>query len=246
MPVRKSAPATRTAVRTSIREIVDPLDPALGDAYALLGKSFAREERVLLSAWEGSLHERAQGLLADVAWHLLVAEQDGRVVGLASGTYLGNVNVGVIGYLAISPLVRAEGLGTRLRRRLRTLFARDAQRITKGPLDAIIGEVSRSNRWLRTLAGREGVLLLNFPYFQPGLYEGDDASPFVLYYESLTRIRRRLPTSELRRLLFTIWRRIYRISHPLERPAFRAMMTALDNRRTIGPLDLSRTESRDH
>lgn len=246
MPARKAAPAARTPVRTTIREIVDPLDPALGDTYALLAANFTREERVLLSAWKGSLEERAGGLLADVAWHLLVAEQDGRVVGLSSGTYLGNVNVGVIGYLAISPLVRAGGLGTRLRRRLRTLFARDALRITKEPLDAIIGEVSLGNRWLRTLEGREGVLLLDFPYFQPGLYEGDDPSPYVLYYESLGRPRRRFPTSELRRLLFTIWRRIYRVARPLERPAFRAMMKALDNRRTIGPLDLSRMERRDH
>ena len=264
MPVRKSAAVKRTPARTptrtptragtaapaptrtSIREIVDPRDPALREAYALLARSFAREERVLLSSWTGSLREGAQGLLSDVAWHLLVAEQGGHVVGIASGTYLGNVNVGVIGYLAISPLVRAGGLGTRLRRRLRTHFSRDAMRITKAPLDAIIGEVSPSNRWLRTLASREGVIVLDFPYFQPRLYEGDAASPFVLYYESLSRIRQRLPASELRRLLYAIWRRVYRVPRPLERPAFRAMMKALERRRTIGSLDLSRMESRDH
>ncbi|MEO5590119.1 MAG: hypothetical protein ABIS03_11080 [Gemmatimonadaceae bacterium] len=232
-------------MRTSIRQIVDPLDPALSDAYALLAQSFAREERVLLSDWKGSLSETSQGLLTDVAWHLLVAEQEGQVVGIASGMYLGNVNVGVIGYLAIPQLVRANGLGTRLRRRLRALFSRDALRISKKPLDAIMGEVSPANRWLRTLASREGVIVLDFPYFQPRLYDGDEASPFVLYYEPLSRQRRRIPASELRRLLFTIWRRIYRVPRPLERPAFRAMMKALHNRRTIGSLDFSRMERHD-
>jgi len=225
---------------TSISEIVDPRDPALTPAYRLLSKTFAPGERVDKREWVGSLRENAEGLLSDVAWHLLVAQDaDGSVLGLVSGTYLGNVNVGVIGYLAIAPAARSRGLGSRLRARLRSAFARDALRLAGNPLDAVIGEVSPSNRWLRTLATREGVILLDFPYMQPRLRTEDEPSPFTLYYESLGRPRTRLPTSELRKLLYTIWRRIYRIPRPLERPAFRAMIRALEGRRTIGAAKLA-------
>jgi GNAT superfamily N-acetyltransferase len=230
----KMAPSARSnSIR--IREITDPRDAALAKAYRLLSKTFPPGERVDKREWTGSLRESAAQVLSDIAWHLIIAEDaDGTVLGLVSGTYLGNVNVGVIGYLAIDSEKRAAGLGSRLRAHLRRACARDALRIRGTPLDAIIGEVSPSNPWLRKLRTREGVLVLDLPYFQPRLRESDLPSPFALYYESIGRQRKRLPVPELRRILYAIWRRIYRIPRPLERPAFRAMMRALEGRRTIG------------
>jgi len=219
----------------TLREIREPSDPALTRAYRLLSRSFVDGERVDKREWLGSLREAADGLLSDLAWHLIVAEDpDGAVLGLVSGTYLGSINVGVIGYLATTPEARSRGLGSRLRTRLRAAFTKDAERIRGEPIDAIIGEVSSHNRWLRTLAGRPGVILLDFPYLQPKLRAGDAPSPFTLYYESLRRQRTRLPVTELRRILYAIWRRIYRIPRPLDRPGFRAMLRALEGRRTIG------------
>jgi hypothetical protein len=228
-------PTTRSARPLVIREITDPRDPALSKAYRLLSRTFEPGERVDRREWVGSLREGADGLLSDLAWHLIIAEDSRKdVIGLASGTYLGNVNVGVIGYLVITPEVRALGLGSRLRNRLRRAFMRDAARVTGGALKAVVGEVSPSNPWLGKLAARDGVLLLDLRYHQPSLRANDPPSPFTLYYESLGRPRSRIAVSELRRILFAIWRRIYRIARPLDRPAFRAMMRALDGRRTIG------------
>ncbi len=119
----------RATPRTTIRELTDPADPAVRRAYTLLKQTFHRGERVALREWLGSLEESQTRLATDTAWHLLVAEQGTKVVGLASGTYLGNVNVGVIGYLAMVPEVRSQGIGSRLRTRLRARFARDAERI---------------------------------------------------------------------------------------------------------------------
>ncbi len=229
-----SRAAGKKIERTTVRELTDPADPAVRRAYALLKQTFHRGERVALREWLGSLEESRNGLATDTAWHLLVAEQGSKVVGLASGTYLGNVNIGVIGYLAMVPEVRSRGIGSRLRARLRTRFARDAERIAGEPLAAIIGEVSAKNRWLRSLASRPEVLVLDFPYFQPKLTDDDEPSPFVLYYESLRGQRERLPVGELRRILYTVWRRVYRIGRPLDRPAFRLMLRALANRRTVG------------
>lgn len=230
----RSAVTSRVKPRLTIREVTDVADPALRESYGLLRRTFHRGERVTLAEWRGTMVERMSGLWTDLAWHLLVAERDGQVVGLASGTYLGNVNLGVIGYLAISPDARSTGIGSRLRTRLRAIFGRDALRIAGEPLSGIIGEVSIGNPWLEALAKRENVLVLDFQYFQPRLYPEDAASPFALYHESLLGTRRSLPVGELRRILYTVWRRIYRVGRPLSRPAFRKMMRALDGRRTVG------------
>lgn len=239
-------PGTSHRARTTIRQVVDPADPAAQSAYALLERSFDRSELVDYRDWTGSLLEQATELPTDFAWHLIVAEQRGAVVGLSSGTYLGNVNLGVIGYLAADPQVRAHGVGTRLRNRLRRQFARDAERLMQRPLAGIIGEVSVNNPWLRTLATQPEVLVLDFPYFQPPLADDDDPTPFILYYESLLGPRARLPTSELRRILYTVWRRIYRIARPLDRPVFRTMLESLAHRRTVGRLKLLPLTRDDH
>lgn len=229
-------PPAPPRVRITLREVLRPGDPAVAQAYRILSRSFAAGERVARRDWEASLREGTAGVLTDLAWHLIVAEDpDGRVVGFTSGTYLGSVNVGVIGYLAIAPGLRSGGLGSRLRIHLRRRFARDARRIRGEALAGVIGEVAPDNPWLRTLARREGVILLDVPYLQPRLREGDPPSPFTLYYEPLGTPRTRIPAAELRRILFAIWRRIYRVSRPLERPEFRAMLRALAGRRTVGP-----------
>lgn len=220
---------------TRVREIVSPEDRSLPDAHRLLRSTFSRHERVPLAEWRATLRERVRGVWTDYAWHLIVAQRGERIVGLATGTYLGNVNVGIIGYLAIGTAVRSAGLGTRLRTRLREAFQRDALHLMGRKLRGVLGEVSADNPWLATLARRPRVLLLNLPYFQPRLYPGDKPSPFVLYYESLDRPSRWLPASELRRILYAVWRRAYRVTRPLERPAFRQMLRALEGRRRIGP-----------
>lgn len=188
--------------------------------------------------WTNALLEHARGVHTDVAWHLLVAEQKNTVIGIASGTFLGNINVGVVGYLAIAPSAQARGLGARLRRALRRRFVRDAKRITGRQLDGIIGEISLDNPWLRALSRNPAVLPLNFEYYQPRLREDDKPSRFVLYYEAVGRPVKQLGVAELRRILFAMWRRAYRIARPLDRPAFRRMLSSLTNKRTVGRLRL--------
>lgn len=220
--------------RLTIREILSPSDPQLRAAYTLLGKSFTREERVDRLDWNATLREGAEGLWSDYAWHLFIAESGGKVVGLVTGCYLGNVNLGIIGYLAIAADHQAAGAGTRLRHRLRTAFERDARGLGKASLHGIVGEVSLDNPWLRALARRPQVIVLDVPYFQPSLRAEDAPSPFVLYFESLSGPRTFLAVAELRQILFAIWRRSYRIARPLQSPAFRAMLRALEGRRRIG------------
>lgn len=221
--------------RPVVREVVHSADPSVARGHRLLRRIFPRTELVSVVEWRQSLREREAGLWTDVGWHLLVAELDGEVIGVAAGTYLGNVNTGIIGYLAVSRADRHHGIGPMLRARLRALFQRDARQIRGLPLQAVVGEVQPDNPWLRTLARRKRVLALDISYLQPGLRRGERPLPLVCYYESLDRIRRRLPAPMVRRLLYTIWRRIYRIPRPMADPAFRRMLQELSGRSWIGP-----------
>lgn len=225
-----------TAARASIRirEIVVATDPALRPAHRLLASRLPPDEVVPISDWRLSLAERSEDLWTDQRWHLLVAVQRGRVVGMASGSYLGSLNIGMVGYLAIHPSVQGRGVGPRLRSRLRSRFEGDAQTTRGSPLAAILGEVDPANPWLRYLVHRTGAIALDLPYLQPALHGADDPSPLVLYYQSLSGPRSSLPVAEVRRILYAIWRRLYRIARPLQQPEFRAMLRSLRGRRRIG------------
>ena len=220
----------------TIREVLHSADPAVVKGHGLVWRTFHNSESVGRREWLNSLREREAGLWTDLRFHLVVAELDGVVIGVATGTYLLNLNTGVIGYIAVARTARGTGVGPRLRARLRSLFRRDARQLAAEPLRAIVGEIRRDNPWLRTLIRRDGVLALDFGYRQPRLRPGQRAVPLVLYYEALDRTRHRLPVAEIRKLLYMLWRRIYRIARPLSDPAFRRMLAELEGRRYIGAL----------
>jgi GNAT superfamily N-acetyltransferase len=222
--------------RPKIREVHHSADPAVAKGHGLIWRTFHKSESVGRGEWLNSLREREAGLLTDLRWHLVVAELAGAVIGVATGTYLGNVNTGVIGYLAVSRAARGTGVGPRLRARLRSLFRRDARQLSGEPLRAIIGEIRRDNPWLRTLMRRDGALALDFGYLQPRLRPGQRSVPLVLYYEALDRVRHGLPAALIRKLLYTLWRRIYRVAQPLSHVAFRRMLAELEGRTSIGAI----------
>lgn len=242
-PVRtNSSGASRrppAEVAPTYREVLNPTDSVLPKVHDLIRRNFPANELVGRSEWRASLREREAGLWSDSRWHLVVAVHRGAVIGVASGTYLGNVNVGVVGYLAVSPAARGFGVGPKLRAKLRSLFREDAKEICGETLDAVIGEVRRDNPWLRTLVRSDRVLALNFMYFQPRLRPSDRPVPLVLYYEGVAQVRQSLPAARVRMILYTLWRRIYRIPRPMAHGAFRRMIGDLEGRTTVGEIKLS-------
>ncbi|HJQ64919.1 MAG TPA: GNAT family N-acetyltransferase [Gemmatimonadales bacterium] len=221
-----------------IREIHAKTDPSFRPAHRLLTRVFPRAEMLPLRAWVHVLEEHDAGVWSDINWHLFVAERDGRTVGAATGTYLGNVNVGLIGYIALQASIRSLGVGPHLRWALRLAFERDARRLRDRPLGAVVGEVAPDNPWLRRLVGH-GAIPLDVPYVQPSLRPRAHPVPFVLYYQSIGAPRSSIPADEVRRLLYAIWRRAYRIDRPLRHPAFRKMLRSLAGRARVGPRRLA-------
>ncbi len=220
------------------REIVHSTDPAIRRVHDLVRRTFHSNKLIGIHEWRDSLREQEAGLWTDIRWHLQIAEHLGRVVGVASGMYLGNINVGVVGYLAVSARARGLGVGSKLRARLRTSFHRDARKLAGKPLEAVIGEVRRDNPWLRSLVRNDRVLALDFKYLQPRLRPGDKPVSLVLYYEGIARPLRRLASVRIRTILYTTWRRIYRIARPLAHAEFRRMLKDLEGRAFIGEVPL--------
>ncbi|HXV91387.1 MAG TPA: GNAT family N-acetyltransferase [Gemmatimonadales bacterium] len=217
-----------------VREILRADDPGLGRAHRLLRGVFPRAELLPVREWRYVLAERDARVWSDLTWHLLIAELDGRTVGAASGNYLGSLNVGIIGYVAVAPGARARGLGPRLRRRLAELFDVDARALGGRPLDALVGEVHATNPWLHHLVRREGAVALDFDYHQPALGHGTRAVPLVLYHQPVRRRRRAIPAAVVRRLIYALWRRAYRVPRPLRSAIFRRMLRDLAGRRLVG------------
>jgi GNAT superfamily N-acetyltransferase len=234
MATRNSA-TVRRPKRRRIREIRSSDDPRFGEAYELLTRTFPRAELMPKREWLTVLREREAGLFTDINWHLFVALRGDRLIGAASGSYLGNVNIGLIGYIAVDPDARERGLGPLLRRRLRKAFEQDAKRIRRRPLRAIVGEVEADNPWLRSVIRRHGAIPLDFPYEQPSLRPNLNPVPLILYWQpTADKDTLWLRATYLRRLLYTIWRRTFRIRSPLKEPAFSRMIKSLDGRKRIG------------
>jgi GNAT superfamily N-acetyltransferase len=239
-PKQAAKPSAKTAKRSTrrlvVREVEDSDDAILASAYQLLRREFDKHELVSVLEWRDTLAERDAEIWSDVCWHLFIAERDGKILGVATGTYLGNVNIGAIGYLVVHPDARGLGLGPRLRSRLKAAFKRDARRLRRRELAAVVGEVRRDNPWLGRLIRRDDVIALDFPYFQPSLRRGQEPVPFVFYYEGVAKVRKTLEAKELSRLLYTIWRRVYRVARPLTSEAFRRMVKDLAGRRVVREL----------
>lgn len=220
--------------RLRIRQVRQPSDPALAGAYRLLRRAFSARELVRRRDLREMMTERNTGLLGDLNWHMVVAERGEQVVGVATISYMGNVNVGVVGYVAVRPGERSGGLGLKLRARLLRAANRDAVRIRHRPLDAIVGEVRPRNPWLAHLVEHFGAIPLDFRYWQPSIDGTARPVRLVLYYQPINRERSSLSAPEVRRLIYHIWRRLYRIPKPMKDPIFRRMLRSLAGRRRIG------------
>lgn len=217
-----------------IREVRDPNDRALAGAYRLLRGAFTARELVRRRDIREAIIERNRGFLGDLNWHMLVAERGKTLVGVATVSYVGELNIAVIGYLAVRSTERSTGVGLRLRARLLQAVHKDALRIRKRPVDALLGEVRVDNPWLRHLVAVHGALALDFPYWQPSIDGKARPVRLVLYYQPVAQERQSLGVHEVRRLLYVIWRRIYRIPRPMKNRTFHRMLTALQGRRMIG------------
>lgn len=217
-------------------EVADERDPIAEAALSLIADAFARPDRQPTSELRSEIAEKRLELLTALDFHLLaMVDSAGEVRGTVSGLYLAGVNAGFISYLTVAPRFRGRRVAPALREGLIERFRDDARRDGRPELDWVIGEVRRDSRWLKRLLRRKGVLTFDLEYFHPGMDPERPHDPYVLYRQPVADGREKIPVQVVRRILYTIYRRAYRVRYPLERHGFQRMLEELEGKELVGP-----------
>lgn len=205
-------------------------------ALETIAEAFRPPDRQSLDELRCEIAEKRLDLLSAYDYHLLsMLDAEDAVMGTVVGVYLEGVNAGFVTYLAVRPAYRDRGVARRLRTHLVTLCRADAQRAEWEDLAWVLGEVRHDNQWLRRLIRERGAIVFDLDYYHPGMVPGAAPARYVLYRQPVGDARRSLPAQDVRRILFAVYRRGYRVRYPLLRDGFRHMLGQLEARDTVAP-----------
>ena len=219
-----------------IVEIVDERTPMAEAVLEPIAEAFRPPDRQSLDELRSEIAEKRLDLLSAYDYHLLaMLDGAGDVMGTVVGVYLEGVNACFVTYLAVRPAYRGAGVARRLRTCLVGLCRADARRAEWDDLAWVLGEVRHDNLWLRRLIAERGAVVLELDYYHPGMVPGAAPVRYVLYRQPVGDTRRTLPAQEVRRVLFAVYRRGYRVRYPLLRDGFRNMLAQLEDREEVGP-----------
>jgi ribosomal protein S18 acetylase RimI-like enzyme len=215
-------------------EETEESSPRVEQALRLIEENFERPDRQGLAELRSEIAEKRLGLLSSYDFHMFVAAEGGGtvedadevVIGTIVGAYLEGVNCGFITYLAVAEQARGRGTAQKLRTALVEAFRANARNAGYDDLDYVLGEVLSDSAWLQRLldAGAEA---FRIRYYHPGMAPGSAQPEYTLYREPIGGRRGPIEPALARRMIYSIYRRAYRVRYPLERPGFRAMIEEL-------------------
>lgn len=218
-----------------IVELEDERAPEARDALEILREVFPPHERQRLERIAMEVAERRLGMHRIPDYHMLLAtDEAGRGMAIAAGVYLTDSNAGMVTYLGVRPEYRARQLGRKMRTRLVEAFRADARLAGCPDLNWVVGEVRLDNPWLQRLVRDRAAIPFDFTYYHPGVGPGWSSDRWILYRQPVGDDRQEVPAEEVRRLIYSIWRRTYRIDWPMEHEGFAAMLEELAGREMVG------------
>ncbi len=235
---RRREESRRAGLEPEVRFVAlsDEREPIALEALDLIRNTFPRQDRHSIAELRSEVEEKRLRLLTPFGFHLVaMIDQQDHVASVGIGVYLAGVNAGFVDYLAVREDYRRKRLGNVLREHLVEAFRADAVANGFDELDWVLGEVRLDNPWLLRLVRSRGAIPFDLTYYHPGMAPGETEDRYILYREPHGDQREVLPTEEVRRILYAIYRRAYRVRYPLMRDNFRAMMDEIDGRETIGP-----------
>jgi len=211
------------------------------------------DERELLANMEDYLRRKSEGWHGRNNYHilLLLQEESGEIAGGVVADYFACSNVGVIEFMVVDPAQQGRGLGRRLLSEITHRFRVDAVRAGYAALCGICGEVNDPYRRcevqehldafarLRMWHGF-GFGLLDFPYVQPALSEGQEAvhGLGLMFRPETEECRSSVPARFVRQFVadYQVW--AMRIPEPEARPEFRRIAEWLRPHRDVRLLDM--------
>lgn len=218
-----------------ILEVRDEREPLAEAALSVIADMFAPSDRQPMAELRSEIAERRLGMLSGYNFHLLTAlyDDEDTPAGTIAGLYLDGVNAGFITYLAVRRQHRGRRLARLLRPALIDVFRADARSSGHDELAWVLGEVRADSPWLRRLVRTRGAIPFDLEYYHPGM-SLDAGERYILYRQPIGDHRRELPVSLVRRTLYTVYRRGYRVRYPLNRDIFNAMLEQLNGREVVG------------
>jgi len=211
------------------------------------------DERETLANIERYLDLKVEGWYGANAYHVVVVDLEGDVVGGAIVDYLAEPNAGVVEFLVVTPAARDQGLGRRLCEHTEALLTTDAQGAGRPALDFVVAEINDPFRvdlagdnldpFLRARVwGGWGYRKLDFPYVQPALSEAQQpVRHLMLAIKPLgDTCADALPTPHLLETLRAYLRWAMRIPHPEANAEYRAMCENLVARERVPSIPLTR------
>jgi GNAT superfamily N-acetyltransferase len=216
-----------------IEKVDSVRSPLFNASFALYRRVFPKDEQMPKRYFYEHLVEEKLGLSRPFHFHYFVGIKGDRVLGFGCCTYLALVNMGFIDYLAVDSGAKGQGVGTVLREKLVEVLREDARKHELEDLTAVLGETREESPWLRRLQS-QGAFALDIDYLQPPLEDHKNPVPLVLYVQPVAQPFDSLTTDEVRQVLYTLYRRLYRIPYPLQDPNFRYMLKQLNRRQRVG------------
>jgi GNAT superfamily N-acetyltransferase len=221
--------------RRVVVEEIEKADSAwVATALRLSERVFPPGQRVSREDLVDRFEEKRLGLLRPSNFHFLVARHGDELHGFVQGSYVAQLNVCFVSYLAVEPKFRGGRVGPLLRQHLILRCRRDARLNRCSGIRAVVGEVDGKSSWLRTLVRSRNAIALDVHFEQPAFTPGGSPVPLVLYVQRLDRSAPSLPVARVRRLVYGIYRQVYRIRFPLRDPSFRRFLASLESRQRIG------------
>lgn len=218
-----------------IEEVSDEREPFGQATLGLLRETFPRPERHSIADMEKEIQEKRLELLTLYDFHMLGARgSGGEVAAMGTGVYLAGVNAGLVMYLAVRPGWQGKRLGRRIRAELVSRFRENAVTAGWNELSCVLGEVRRDNPWIERLVSKGGVIPFDLDYYHPGMVPGETEESYVLYREPVADQRLEIPATELLQTLYAIFRRGYRVSYPMDKAGFRAMLDEIAGKESVG------------
>jgi GNAT superfamily N-acetyltransferase len=212
--------------RTHIVAIEDERSPLLTKALELVEETFGHADTQSQEDLRNEIEEKRLGLHSSYSYHLFVAARGDDVDGAALGAYLAGVNCGFITYIAVRPEARGGRIAQRLRKRLVEAFRASAREQGREDLDWVLGEVRSDSPWLKRLL-KGGARTFDLKYYHPGMAPGGSGPGYTLYREPVAGGLQEFDAAFVKRIIYAIFRRAYRVRFPLRHPGFKAMMDEL-------------------
>ena len=148
------------------------------------------------------------------------------LAGVSVGAYLGEINAGIILYSAVNPVFRRQGLYRNLRTSLIDSIKYEAISLINKQLSCVLSEVENKSLMHRLYQNKSDTLIAPCHYLQPQI-QGLYAKSLLLVIQS-KNWRKYTDHTYMKKIIFEIYRGIYRIADPARDDAFKLVIQSLD------------------